>query len=168
MTAEIERLLEAVRNNPYDDKAAAELLAEVKVLQEWKDRLVDEAVVSWVLSESNKDDPKKMINDIICWHVQVALDPAVSETAAKWVEQIKAKDEEIARLKDSMMRHFNEEHLAGDGPEISRWKSRNQWLEQRNAELRAARVKFVEVLQSSHFSALEKELIMKMWTAHSG
>lgn len=45
--------------------------------------------------------------------------------------------DENQRLKQSMMQHFSEEHLAGDGPEIDRWKAQNRQLEQQNAELRS-------------------------------
>jgi hypothetical protein len=40
---------------------------------------------------------------------------------------------EVERLKLSMLAHFNEEHLAGDGPEIDRWKRK---VERLQAELR--------------------------------
>lgn len=35
----------------------------------------------------------------------------------------------IEELEASMTRHFSEEHLAGDGPEIDRWKAKYQELE---------------------------------------
>lgn len=36
---------------------------------------------------------------------------------------VTALEAEVERLKLSMLAHFNEEHLAGDGPEIDRWKA---------------------------------------------
>jgi hypothetical protein len=43
--------------------------------------LEDEAVNCWVFTADNRGDPKKLLNAIIDWHVQVALDPRVSSTA---------------------------------------------------------------------------------------
>jgi DNA repair exonuclease SbcCD ATPase subunit len=40
----------------------------------------------------------------------------------------------IAELEASMVRHFQEEHLAGDGPEVDRWKRRVAELEAKLAE----------------------------------
>ena len=42
---------------------------------------------------------------------------------------IKALDEENANLQRSITRHFHEEHLSGDGPEIDRWKARAEAAE---------------------------------------
>jgi predicted RNase H-like nuclease (RuvC/YqgF family) len=36
---------------------------------------------------------------------------------------VTALEAEVERLKLSVLAHFNEEHLAGDGPEIDRWKA---------------------------------------------
>lgn len=39
-------------------------------------------------------------------------------------QRIEGLEKEVEQLKDSMLRHFQDEHLAGDGPEIDRWKRR--------------------------------------------
>jgi len=40
-----------------------------------------------------------------------------------------AAEREIGRLKTSMAEHFQRDHLAGDGPEIDRWRTRVKVLE---------------------------------------
>lgn len=74
---------------------------------------------------------------------------------------------DVERLKESMQRHFVEEHLAGDGPEIDRWKRQCAALEQRHEE-DAAEIKRLnhaltdcnaEVLaQSARIATLEEVL----------
>lgn len=53
------------------------------------------------------------------------------DALARELEDAKAEAE---RLKESMQRHFIEEHLAGDGPEIDRWKRQCAALDQRHEE----------------------------------
>jgi hypothetical protein len=43
-------------------------------------------------------------------------------------EYVAALRARVRTLEDSMVRHFQEEHLAGDGPEIDRWKLRVRTL----------------------------------------
>lgn len=47
-----------------------------------------------------------------------------NQRIADMVAQLLDKDLAIADLSASMLRHFQEEHLMGDGPEIDRWKRR--------------------------------------------
>ncbi len=57
---------------------------------EWGETVHDELVATWTLSSENKDDPRKALQDIINWHVRVALDPAVSSDAQALIERGKA------------------------------------------------------------------------------
>lgn len=66
---------------------------------------------------------------------RLKVEPTVVER--RIVDRIQQIEQENERLKQSMVQHFSEEHLAGDGPEIDRWKAQNRQLEQRNAELLA-------------------------------
>lgn len=77
----------------------AELSGKIEKLQQWHDVVEDEAVVTWTLTKKNIDKPREMLNDIINWHVNVALDPAVSSVAADWQKKIAALDAENASLK---------------------------------------------------------------------
>lgn len=65
------------------------------------------------------------------WHFKDLVESDADVTPVATLQQ------ENERLKQSMVQHFSEEHLAGDGPEIDYWKAQNRQLEQRNAELRA-------------------------------
>lgn len=49
----------------------------------WKDAIIDACVVDWVLTAEHENDPRKAVNDLLCWQQKLALDPAVSEDAAK-------------------------------------------------------------------------------------
>ena len=61
---------------------------------EWREAVHDELVTTWTLSSENKDDPRKALQDIINWHVRVALDPAVSSDAQALIERGKAVRDE--------------------------------------------------------------------------
>lgn len=56
------------------------------------------------------------------------------ECAHAALEQLEAENAalrtRLAETQSSMVRHFNEEHLAGDGPEIDRWRAENAALKQ--------------------------------------
>ena len=56
----------------------------------WRETVHDELVTTWTFSAENKDDPRKALQDIINWHVRVALDPAVSSDAQALIERGKA------------------------------------------------------------------------------
>lgn len=54
--------------------------------------------------------------------------PSVDE----WMAMLNEKQARIEALEQSMVDHFQNEHLAGDGPEIDRWKRRVEALEKQN------------------------------------
>ena len=64
------------------ETAAEDLCTEVAELRKWKETILDEAVCCEIWTPEHETDPKKCINDIICWYQQVCLDPAVSIQAA--------------------------------------------------------------------------------------
>src|SRR5262245_11187658 len=49
----------------------------------WKDAIIDACVVDWIFTKDHETDPRKAVNDLLCWQQRIALDPAVSEDAAK-------------------------------------------------------------------------------------
>lgn len=51
--------------------------------QAWLEWARDLATVHWVLSEENKDDLPKMVNDVIQEILRESDEPALSKTAAK-------------------------------------------------------------------------------------
>ncbi len=65
-------------------------------------------------------------------------------------KEIQEQADRIEELERSMVKHFNEEHLAGDGPEIQRWKNK---LERAEALLRHY---FQQALLRHYFQQIEK------------
>ena len=54
---------------------------------EWKIALIEELVVIGIYNDSHEGNPKKALHDIICWNVDVALDPKVSIEADNLIQQ---------------------------------------------------------------------------------
>ena len=52
-------------------------------VNEWRERLIDEAVVCGIYSSEHEVNPKKCLQDVITWNCQVAIDPLVSSDAIK-------------------------------------------------------------------------------------
>jgi len=68
----------------------------VHAVDRWKEAVVNELMTAHIYGSSHQHDPKKAIQDVISWHVQVALDPQVSSDAQKLIDRGAA--EERARL----------------------------------------------------------------------
>lgn len=66
----------------------------------WHAAIDNELVCCHILNESNHNDPRKALQDIINWHVQVALDPAVSSDAQALIERGKQDDEALEVLRE--------------------------------------------------------------------
>jgi hypothetical protein len=62
----------------------------------WHDTVIEACIVNCI--GWNETNPKKTLADLISWEVQVALDPAVSEAAAKLRDTYKA--EPVVRMTD--------------------------------------------------------------------
>jgi hypothetical protein len=54
---------------------------ESEQLNPWKAELIDALVCSHILQKEHYSNPRKALNDLIAWDVQVATDPRVSSTA---------------------------------------------------------------------------------------
>jgi hypothetical protein len=54
---------------------------EPEQLNPWKAELIDALVCSHILQEEHCSNPRKALNDLIAWDIQVATDPRVSSTA---------------------------------------------------------------------------------------
>ena len=65
---------------PWRKKARA-LLAEPVEQNSWRSVIDDALVCRFLLNKENENDPKKALNDIINWEVQVSKDPRVSSDA---------------------------------------------------------------------------------------
>lgn len=47
----------------------------------WKEAIIDQLVCCHIYNRTHEDNPYKAITDLIAWHIDVALDPDVSEDA---------------------------------------------------------------------------------------
>jgi hypothetical protein len=54
---------------------------ESEQLNPWKAELIDALVCSHILQKEHYSSPRKALNDLIAWDIQVATDPRVSSTA---------------------------------------------------------------------------------------
>lgn len=70
-----------------------EAIAEIERLREWRRAIEDNLVICEILSEKHAD-PRTAINDLIDWHVHVALDPRVSSDARRLVEKGRTESRE--------------------------------------------------------------------------
>lgn len=80
-------------------KLLESFVAEIERLQPWQDAIIDACVVDWILTKEHETDPRKAVNDLLAWQQQLALDPAISEPAAKLHTQIAEQTVEIERLR---------------------------------------------------------------------
>lgn len=77
------------------------------------------------------------------------------------IKRAQIAEAEVERLKASMARHFTEEHLAGDGPEIDRWKALAKSNQREHDLVRHQRVELFEegLITKEEYVALASELI---------
>jgi hypothetical protein len=80
-------------------KRIDELEAENKKLREWRDAIIDATVVDWIFTKEHETNPRKAVNDLLCWQQQLALNPAVSEAAAQLHARIDGLETENAQLR---------------------------------------------------------------------
>ena len=72
----------------------------------WKDAVLDAAVCNWTYTKEMEDNPQLAMRRLLDWTTQVALDPAVSEPAAKLHARIAELEDEKRALeadKDVLM-----------------------------------------------------------------
>ena len=58
------------------------LATDEAALAKWKDAVIDALVVDGIFQKEHEIDPRKAINDLLCWEAKMALDPAISKEAA--------------------------------------------------------------------------------------
>lgn len=61
---------------------------------DWKDAIIDAAVVNWTLAEDHESNPKAAVGALLAYVEQLALDPSVSKPAAQW----RAREEQLKQL----------------------------------------------------------------------
>jgi hypothetical protein len=68
-------------------------------IDEWKDAIIDACVVDWIFTTEHKTNPRKAVNDLLCWQQRIALDPAVSKDAAEWQARIEKAESQLVALR---------------------------------------------------------------------
>lgn len=53
----------------------------------WKDAITDAAVVNWTYKKEHEENPRAAVNALLCQAAAIAVDPSVSEEAAKLVKE---------------------------------------------------------------------------------
>lgn len=115
--AAIERILtevmdEAARNGadsrsmPDDYVAVAAWLCGVSTKEApqpdadtpWRDAVIVELLVACMLDAGHEADPSRAVKDLITYHSDLAVDPRVSEAAARLVEQARGEEREACAL----------------------------------------------------------------------
>jgi hypothetical protein len=52
----------------------------------FKQAVIDQLVVAHIYRKEHDTDPRKALNDLLSWHVQLALDPSVSSDAQALID----------------------------------------------------------------------------------
>lgn len=60
----------------------------------WKEEVIDQLVCCHIYNGTHEHNPRKAVNDLISWHVQVALDPQVSSDAQALIDRGAAAERE--------------------------------------------------------------------------
>lgn len=64
----------------------------------WKEEVIDQLVCCHIYNGTHDNDPRKAVNDLIAWHVQVALDPQVSSDAQALIDRGSAEHSRLQHL----------------------------------------------------------------------
>lgn len=60
----------------------------------WKSAVIDQLVISHILTAEHENNPRKALQDLLAYHADIAVDPRVSEAAARLIEQGQAEENE--------------------------------------------------------------------------
>lgn len=69
------------------ERAHKETTARAEKAEQFREAVIDALVVSCIYVEEHDTNPRKAINDLICWEQKIALDPAVSSNARALIER---------------------------------------------------------------------------------
>jgi hypothetical protein len=85
-----QRIQREIADNAAVLSLLAKSRADVEALRNadgpWKAAVIDGLVVSHCIQPEHETDPRKALDDLISWHVAVALDPCVSSDAVKLLD----------------------------------------------------------------------------------
>lgn len=64
----------------------------------WRNTVIEQLIVTHIYQKEHDVNPTKALNDLINWHVSVALDPKVSSDAAALVEKGAERERTLQEL----------------------------------------------------------------------
>lgn len=82
------------RSGQYVTDDASREAAITEAVAPWKDAVIEQLVVAHIFTAEHENDPRKAIQDLLAYHADIAVDPRVSEAAARLVEQARAEERE--------------------------------------------------------------------------
>lgn len=85
------------------EKLVAELSEARQERDYWKNTLIDAAVVNWVLTDDNQNNPRELIDAITEFNMKIALDPAVSKPAHDLVQRAEKAESALQCTKDDLL-----------------------------------------------------------------
>jgi hypothetical protein len=124
----------------------AEVSARAEKAEQFREAVIDALVVSCIYVEEHDTNPRKAINDLICWEQKIALDPAVSSDARALIEravagcaedcaiQVAAREKvepENARLREALAELVRLDDQYRPDPAPHEWS--NAWTAARTA-----------------------------------
>ncbi|HXI98800.1 MAG TPA: hypothetical protein VNG73_07635, partial [Gemmatimonadaceae bacterium] len=71
--------------------------AALRALGEWREAIIDAAVVNWTYKQEHEVNPRAAVNDLLAWQSKIALDPRVSLRAKELHDKIRTLGEENER-----------------------------------------------------------------------
>jgi hypothetical protein len=110
------------------------LVVERACAESWRNAIVDAAVVGWTYDEKTETDPAHAVAKMLYWERMTALDPNVSEEAAKLIAERDAAESELAQYRAASVEVARLEAELADMREGG-WRGKREW-ESIEADLR--------------------------------
>ncbi len=89
----------------FSRRLEAERVARQQAEQErdeWRDAVIDAAVVNWTYQKAHETDPRAAIHALLCQAQREALDPVISEEAAKLHAQLTASEQAREKIQTEL------------------------------------------------------------------
>lgn len=91
----------AWRDQQIEALRAALAEADAPTPNPWKEVVIEGLVISHIYRNEHENEPRKALNDLICYHNDIALDPCVSSEAQALIDRGRAEAEDIRAQKDA-------------------------------------------------------------------
>ena len=102
----VDRILKGTPYPHIDDWFASR--AALTEGQAWKEAIIDALVVGHIYTKEHETEPRKALHDLICWEIQIALDPAVSSDAQALIAKGREEERErAANICEELFQHYS-------------------------------------------------------------